>query len=204
VSLTDFQRAFSDLIASPRLVLRARSEPAAALAGYDLTERERQRLAAMCASEAMEINCTLYRVNRLTPIYSVLSRTCHLLGPALASELLAFWEVEHDATLQFHRQSVRFAEWLRERRHTAALPGGPWEDALRFELAVFEARTAPHDGDAENPADARLRWIDLHYDPSWLLAAEPTEAPTELLAEPVWLCIDATGPELEIRSACAS
>ena len=198
MSLTEFQRAFSDLIASPALVLEAREAPDAALAAYALTARERRRLVAMCASEAMEINCTLYRVNRLTPIYSVLPRTCRLLGPALAAELSGFWRSEHEATLQFHRQAVAFAAWLDARACAGGLAPGPWQDALQFELAAFEVRTAPGTREVAGAGDGRRRRIALRYDPGWLRDDAPAELSAEPLVEPLWIWLDATGPELAI------
>lgn len=197
MSLTEFQRAFSDLIASPRLVLRTRADPGA-LAAYTLTPREAHRLTRMCESPAMEINCTLYRVNRITPIYSVLPRTCHLLGPALEPELTAFWAAEQGSTLQFHRQSLRFAEWLRARQSSGALAGGPWEDALRLELAIFEARTAPREPSRASPTDTRKRWVELRHDPVQLMGEDLAGAPPTALSEPVWLCVDATTADIEV------
>jgi hypothetical protein len=45
--------------------------PDTAFSAYDLTPRESRRLALMLCDEGMSVNCTLYRVNRLTPLYSV-------------------------------------------------------------------------------------------------------------------------------------
>ena len=47
VTLAAFQRALSDLVASPVLVRRVWDEPDSALAGYELTARERARLEAV-------------------------------------------------------------------------------------------------------------------------------------------------------------
>lgn len=191
MSLSEFQRAFGDLIASPQLVLHVRRDPSAALSLYVLSDRELKRLSAMCADEAMSINCTLYRVNRLVPIYSVLPRTCMMLGARLENELTEYWRSERDSTLQFHRQSVRFAEWLRARRSAGTLQGGPWEDALRFELTVFEVRTAPSEpGAGTVESERRRRTVVFHYDPEWVINGEPSsEAP--LLDVPIAIIIDA-------------
>jgi hypothetical protein len=113
MSLADYQRAFADLIATPILAAAARRDPISELGGYDLTAREQARLSAMIAAPAMSLNCTLYRVNRMTPIYPVLRRTCELLGDALMDELGSYWAATPETSLQFGPEAARFARWLR-------------------------------------------------------------------------------------------
>ena len=127
MSLTDFQRAFADLISSPERCLAARADSHSAFASYDLTEREQYRLNMMVHDRAMSINCTLYRVNRLTPVYSVLPLTCAFLGDRLLYELKSFWESFDDASLQYRREAWRFGHWLQKRIASGLLEGGPIE-----------------------------------------------------------------------------
>ena len=91
MSIAEFQRAFADLIASPERCVALREGNADVLADYDMTRREKRRLEAMVQHEAMSVNCSLYRVNRLIPVYSVLPHSCRLLGDRLMVELDAFW-----------------------------------------------------------------------------------------------------------------
>src|SRR5215208_487041 len=130
MSIAEFQRAFADLIASP--------ERCVAL-------REKKRLETMVHHEAMSVNCSLYRVNRLIPVYSVLPHSCRLLGNRLMDELDAFWAASRHATLQYRWESWRFGLWLEERIAARRLPGGPVEDAIRLEMAMFDVKAAQRD-----------------------------------------------------------
>jgi hypothetical protein len=201
--LSEFQRAFADLIAAPERCLTARQDPDGAFAGYGLTDRECQRLARMVSDPGMSVNCTLYRVNRLTPVYSVLPLTCGLLGEQLVSQLDAFWGSGAEATIQYGREAARFGGWLQARMAEGALPG-PVRDALAFELAAFEVRTAQGgDGaDASSP-EARKRWIRFTYDPAEVL--DPERRPGDLvpLAQEEWVLLDATGDGLKVFSGRA-
>ena len=101
MSIAEFQRAFADLIASPERCVALRDGRTDVLADYDMTPREKKRLETMVHHEAMSVNCSLYRVNRLIPVYSVLPHSCRLLGDRLMDELDAFWAASRHATLQY-------------------------------------------------------------------------------------------------------
>lgn len=196
MSIAEFQRAFADLIASPERCVGLRDGAAEALAEYDLTPRERQRLTVMARDEAMSINCSLYRVNRLIPVYSVLPHSCRLLAGRLMNELDAFWAASRHATLQYRWESWRFGLWLQERIAAGLLPDGPVEDAVRLELAIFDAQAARRDDDR-----ARQRIVRLRYDADRLL--DPAILPDELepLPHEIAVMVDATGKELAVRRA---
>lgn len=198
MSLQDFQRAFADLIADPQKCLAARADPATALAGYDLSDRECKRLAAMVRDEGMSINCTLFRVNRLTPIYSVLPFTCRLLGTQLTTELDAFWAESKDATLQYRWEAWRFGTWLLARMDSGEVPRGPLEDAIRFELASYDVQ-AERDTDAVRPERTRQRVLSLRYDPDRLFDVQADPASLQPLTEPVTVLLDASGESLVVR-----
>ena len=149
MSIAEFQRAFADLIASPERCVALREGRTDVLADYDMTLRERKRLETMVHHEAMSVNCSLYRVNRLIPVYSVLPHSCRLLGDRLMDELDAFWAASRHATLQYRWESWRFGLWLEERIATRRLPAGPVEDAIRLEMAMFDVQAAQRDGKAE-------------------------------------------------------
>jgi hypothetical protein len=76
MSIAEFQRAFADLIAFPDRCVALREGAADVLADYDMAPRERKRLETMVHDEAMPVNCSLYRVNRPIPVYSVLPHSC--------------------------------------------------------------------------------------------------------------------------------
>ena len=195
MSIAEFQRAFADLIASPERCVALREGNADVLADYAMTPREKKRLETMVHHEAMSVNCSLYRVNRLIPVYSVLPHSCRLLGDRLMDELDAFWAASRHATLQYRWESWRFGLWLEERIAARRLPGGPVEDAIRLEMAMFDVQAAQR-GDH---GGSRRRIVLLRYDPDELL--DPTIAAEDLqpLASGVTVVIDATGEELAVR-----
>ena len=202
MALAEFQRAFADLAASPERCLDARRDPAEAFAGYHLTARERQRLARMVCDPGMSVNCTLYRVNRLIPVYSVLPLTCTLLGRELLPLLDAFWASGDEATIQYGREAGRFAAWLQARMAAGAMPG-PAQDALAFEIAAFEVRTAPRDDAEGGSAGGRTRWIRFRYDPAEVLDPSDPPKPLSPLAREEWVLLDATGDRLKVGRLAA-
>jgi hypothetical protein len=124
MSLEAFQRAFAEMVASPRRCIELRSAEAW-LDGFDLDDRERRRLVAMARHPGMSHNCTLYRSNRLT------------------AELEAFWASEPDSELQFKREAQRFASFLLKRLRDGALTDPSVADELEAELQTLEQRFAP-------------------------------------------------------------
>ncbi|WP_422001226.1 hypothetical protein [Reyranella sp.] len=195
MSIADFQRAFADLIASPSRCLRLRDGADDAFAGYELTALERLRLGAMARDEAMSVNCSLYRVNRLIPVYSVLPHSCRLLGDRLMVELEAFWAASRHATLQYRWEAWRFGLWLQRRIDAGLLPGGPVEDAICLEMAIFDTQAASRDG---ADASARRRIVRLRHEPEALL--DPALAPDELVpsGDEIAVLVDASGPHLAV------
>ena len=204
MSLENFQRAFADLITSPQRCVAARGASGSAFAEYDLTPLELRRLDAMVRDEAMSTNCTLYRVNRLTAIYSVLPLTCKLLGQHLNAELEGFWEASRDATLQYGWEAWRFGTWIQTRIASGNLPGGAVEDAVRFELAAYEVQSAPRDvEDNAKHSHPRKRLIQLHYDPQQLLDPNIDSDTLVPLPAAAWLLLDATGDSLQLSKVAA-
>ena len=192
MSLAEFQRAFADLIASPQACLEARQRPAAAFAKYSLTAREVDRLRAIVRDEGMTANCTLYRVNRLVPVYAVLPLTCRLLGAALLPQLERFWAACEGATLQYRLEAWRFGDWLLERLRDGSLARGPLEDVIRFERAAYEVQTAPHG------SDRRRQIVSFRYDPAVLLDPDADLSALEPLPHGIELLLDGTSGALEV------
>jgi hypothetical protein len=143
----------------------------------------------------MSVNCSLYRVNRLIPVYSVLPHSCRLLGDRLMDELDAFWAASRHATLQYRWESWRFGLWLEERIATRRLPPGPVEDAIRLEMAIFDVQAATRDG----KSGSRRRAVLLRYDPDELLDPAIPAEELQPLASGVTVLIDATGNQLSVR-----
>jgi hypothetical protein len=181
VTLPAFQQALCDLIASPELCVAVRADGSEFFGRYDLSARERDRLHAIVWQRGMATSCTLYRSNRVTPIYTLLHYTCLVLGDRLKETLDAYWAATELRDLQFKNEIERFASFLRERIATGALADAYVEEVLDFELAVNELRFAPRRailgrirdaGAVPAPAARELtRIVRFCHDPSVVLNA---------------------------------
>jgi hypothetical protein len=139
MSLLGYQQALCDMVASPQLCLRVRAA-AAALDGYDLTKRERRRLAAVAAQRGMSTSCTLYRVNRIAPLHAYLPLTCTLLGDELIREAERFWGEGKPGDLQFGPETQRFGRFLQRRLQEGAIADPYLGEVLALELAANALR----------------------------------------------------------------
>jgi hypothetical protein len=203
MSLAGFQRAFCTLIATPGLCSDLRRDPDLVPAGWDLTPRERRRILALAAHRGMATTCSLYRANRLTPLWTLLPRTCFLLGGGLRSEIDLYLARERDADLQFASEVQCFAAHLRGRLASGALACPYLREVLELEvarqelplLAGTEAGRAlfvliPH---------PLVRALAFDHEPSALLARLAERRPPpydELPSGEFWLLIDARDGEL--------
>jgi hypothetical protein len=137
MTLAAFQTALCDLTASPQLSLLARLEPANVFAAYDLTPRELMRLISVVQQRGMSTNCTLYRVNRITPLYTMLPNTSFLLGDELVTWADRFW-LTQKADLQFGPEVEKFGAFLLEQISLGALQNEYLEEVMNFEMSVNE------------------------------------------------------------------
>lgn len=108
-----FQKAFSELTASPDLVRSVRSDPDILRELYELTELERRRLAAIVNQPGMECNCILYKSNRLAPIAINLPDLCKELDGDLRALLSEFWTENAQLSTNFWVESYEFCEFVR-------------------------------------------------------------------------------------------
>ena len=143
MSIAAFQQALCDLIASPRLCLALRSAPDGVLADYDLSARERVRLMEVVRQRGMSTNCTLYRSNRVTPIYTLLNYTCRSLGDQFKTLLDQYWEMKHFQDNQFHSEVERFGAFLRQRLADGTISSPFTAELLQFELALNALEFSP-------------------------------------------------------------
>jgi hypothetical protein len=210
VSVRGFQRALCDLIASPELCVRLRAAADGTLDGYELTGLERRRLEAVVRQPGMSVNCTLYRSNRVTPLYSMLPRSCALLGESLSDEVSAYWAAE-PTDMQFGPEVEGFAEFLRARVGSGELRSPYLLEMLDFELAIGALRFAPRrrllaELAERQPGDAwevnpLLRVARFEHDPGALLEAlaHGRRPPDGLASGDFYLVLDASAAELAIR-----
>lgn len=184
MSLAAFQRAMADLAASPALGAAVIRDPAAALAGYALTPRERDRLASAAGQRGMVVNRMLYRANRLTPLRTQLRNTCFVFGPWLRDVLEGFWAENPVPDRNAPAEVRRFAAYLR--RWMAAGPEpvpAVAAEVLAWEMAAYELGLLPQErllqevAAAGDRGDAALRphplvgIVRFRTDPAFLMAA---------------------------------
>ncbi|HYP23693.1 MAG TPA: hypothetical protein VEV43_08975 [Actinomycetota bacterium] len=195
MSLLGYQQALCDLIASPASCLQLRGGDTAVLDGYDLDDRDRRRLRTVVSQRGMSTACTLYRVNRITPIFTLLPLTCFLLGDDLIGEAEAFWQETVATDLQFSPEASRFAAFVRQRIEEGAVDNPYVEEVMELELALNRVNFA---GRAER-GETRVRF---RHDPEALLGPlSRRQLPPEPPAEgEFWVVVDASGPEVELRA----
>lgn len=91
MSVATYQDVFCRMVASAAYRDHVLVEPDVALAGLDLSDRERRRLLAIAAQPGMRVNTAIHRANRLTPLDQTLPFTCFLLGDELGPLVDRYW-----------------------------------------------------------------------------------------------------------------
>ena len=215
MSMYGFQKAMCDLAASPELCVLMQESPEQVLSRYELTERDRRRLLSVVRQRGMLVNCSLYRANRLSPIYSLMPHTCFLLGETLMDELTEFWTEFDESRLQFDEEARKFGEFLRRRMEFGFQNGVVLADILEYEMALNEFRYGARNDVLEKLARAgiptnenvRLRLHPLirvllfRYEPRRIFdLLDGRQAPPYQLAEgEFWLLMDGRDEVLETR-----
>lgn len=213
MSLPEFQRALTDLIASPERCRAALADPHRLTETYDLNERERKRLLHSARQPGMKVCWALYRANRLASIHATLPLTCRALGSLLRREVDAFWNEALPKDLQFRPEAERFVSFLRSRMRDGCLDLPVLDDLISFELAVAELRFTPQAAireilaRSETLADASMilhpliRLLPFRSDPERLLEALTNERdiPTDLAAGDYHLLVDGREEAMSIR-----
>lgn len=145
MTLASFQRALTDLTASPAMCRFVRHDPDWLGEAYDLTPRERNRLAGIASSRGMEANCILYRANRLAPVALNCPDLCDALGEDLNRLISLYWVAEPTTNVHFLVETERFCAFLEARSDLspAAREALAREhDKVRLRLAASAARAA--------------------------------------------------------------
>lgn len=110
--LADFQQALADLVASPPLCNEVRADAACLARRYRLDAREHRRLAAIARHAGMQAACSVYRMNRITPLMMNLRATLRALGERLPATLTRYWAEHASGHTHFYLESDRFCRWL--------------------------------------------------------------------------------------------
>lgn len=214
MSLHAFQRALCELIGSPDLCLAVRADASTFLGRYDLSPRERDRVLDIVWQRGMSTNCTLYRSNRVTPIYTLLHYTCVVLGDRLKEVLEAYWAATDLRDLEFKHEILRFARFLEDRMARNAIDDPFVEEVLAFELALNELRFAPRREmlrqwsdrpDTAGPAThlrmhPLMRVVRFRHDPEALLSAlAEGRVPRELQEAEAFLLLSVVDDPMSAR-----
>ena len=216
MSLVEFQRALADLAASPELCRALRDDAGPVLGRWQLTELERERVAAAIRHPGWVVNCTLWRANRLGPIYTLLARSCFLLGDRFRDEVDRFWALHPRPDFMTRREVPRFAAFLRGRLESGGL-GDPYlAQVLEYELAYFELGLLPRKRiTAETPAPDHVepgtplrlhplvRVVRFAHEPEPLLTllAQFRPRPYELAEGEFYLVVDGRAGARELSRA---
>ena len=213
MTLSAFQQALCDLTASPQNCILARENPEIILANYDLTSRERERLINIIHQPGMSTNCTLYRVNRITPIYTLLPNTSFLLGDDLVKWADQFWRTEV-SDLQFKSEVERFGDFIRQQIQSGIIQNEFLEEILEFELAINSLRFVPkkrilHEiNQAEIDTSSTkirlhplIRIIKFQHEPTILLShlALAQLPPVDIAQGEYYLLLDVTHHDLDVK-----
>jgi len=110
--LGEFQQAMADLVASPALCNAVRDDAAVLTTRYRLTEREHQRALAIARHKGMQAACSVYRMNRITPLAINLRATLQALGERLPVLMTRYWQDHPRGHTHFYIESERFCRWL--------------------------------------------------------------------------------------------
>jgi len=205
MSLPDFQRALSDLVMSPAFRTRVAEEPEAELAAYELSERERRRLAAVARDPGLRTGMLLHRAFRLSMLSNTVPRTCAALGPSGLKTLVhAYWSEHPSQSMLYVKEAQRFADYA-----FARLAAGTYEhpflrEVLEAELAILvlgKGRGAwepPAPGAARLPERPRVhplcRAVAFRHDPGALFQAlDAGLSPAGLAEEEHYLLLTAAG-----------
>jgi hypothetical protein len=163
----------------------------------------------------MEVNCSLYRANRITPIYNLLPCTCFLLGDSLMKEAVEFWNEFGETRLQFNEEVERFGAFLRRRIALGILSNPLLAEVLAYELAVNEFRFAARleilagleSAKAAAAGSTRLklhplvRILSFSHEPYQLLELLEAQQrpPYDLAPGEFWLLLDGRGEDCETK-----
>ena len=214
MSLQTFQQALSDLTSSPELCVQARDNPKKVLGSYHLSSRELMRITIILHQRGMSTNCTLYRANRITPLYTLLPNTCFLLGKDLMRHAELFWKSYKETNLVFKQEITYFCNYLVKQIRSKTITSPFLEEILGLERAIVEFGFLSRKEISYEEHCTNLNEIDptvrLHplikvvpfvHDPIVLLSylAEVQLPPEDINRGKYYLLLDARGDDLDVR-----
>ena len=210
MSVAAYQDVFCRMVASATYRDQVLMRPDEALAGLDLSERERRRLLAIAAQPGMRVNTAIHRANRLTPLNQTLPFTCFLLGEDLGPLLDRYWLENTTENLQVPAECERFGKFLEGRLRAGEISSPYVAEVLAFERACTSLRffvetseprritSAPNQGGGLPP---RVRLVHFRHDPVPLLEtlSQLEPPPSDIPEGSFELVIDCRTGEPEFR-----
>lgn len=208
MSLPSFQRALFDLIANPALCMQAKESPGILSEKYDLTPKEFNRLHTVIRQKGMSTNCTLYRINRVTPLYTLMPYTCKLLGDHLLPLLIAFWETNGRTNLQFKDEVILFSDYLQQEIIKGAVCIPFLEEILDFESKINELRYQKVEAEKQEGGSAYIlnpavRVVPFRHAPQTLFdlltSDEPLKQNSTVPEGEYYLLLEQNGDEIDMK-----
>ena len=213
MTLSAFQHALCDLVASPQTCILARDHPELVFDKYDLTPLEWKRLVDVVQQRGMSTNCTLYRVNRITPIYTLLPNTSFLLGDDLVKWADYFWS-QQKTDMQFKSEVESFGELIKQQIQSGNLQNDFLEEILAFELAINSFRFVPKKDILKKIARPKsgssftqvrlhplIKLVRFSHEPTMLLSllASAQLPPVDIPKGEYYLLVDAAASDVVIK-----
>lgn len=143
MSAHDFQIVLAKLIASPELCEKTIADEAAVFADFILTDREKRRLHAILRQRGISACCSLYRMNRVTPVYAQLSNTSAMLGDDFIPIIEEFWKHLVTTSLQFKEEVLAFGNFLLGKIENGTVSRPYLKEVLLLEITLNELNYIP-------------------------------------------------------------
>lgn len=199
MSLTDFQRALTDMTLDVRLARRVKLEGARALGRYSLRDREAARLLRVAQQPGMALNCTLARANRFTSICDAYPMSCVVLEPWLRTLLDDLWSADSPADYQLRGEIDAFARCVEE--HWLRRPDTEYlQEVFAYEQACHALLSASRAGPLAAMA-GKIRKVFFRHDPAQVLPPlrKSIAPPPGLPLAPHWVEVEIVDEALETR-----
>jgi hypothetical protein len=134
MSLQGFQRVLVDLTLTPSMAPILRQRDVSMLAGYDLTEREWERVFDVAQQPGLSVHCTLARGNRIEVIVDAFPMTCVLLKPVLRALVDELWQVHKPTNYQLGGEQSAFVEFVAQKVAAGELNIAYLPEILAYEM----------------------------------------------------------------------
>jgi len=162
------------MVLDARLGAVVRKEGAKALAAYDLSLLEQQRLKDMSQQRGLALLCTLARGNRFAPIIEIFPLTCELLKGELRELLDELWRTHRPSNYQLAGEEEAFALLLNDKIKRRELRHPYAEDVFCYEYECFKLAKLLRYSSAEElsrSGSEHVRFAYFHHDPRIMLPA---------------------------------